>query len=424
MRPGAWVKPLEEPWMAVLDAVLRRRGAPTLDDTARLGPRLAELSRAYNTGAAGQVDASGAVARAPLEARIAFSFARDVPKGAGAVRELLGAGAFPVGDGEPSTLRIVDLGAGLGAMTWGVARALGAAGVLPAAIDALLVDDDADVLAAADALASEARARLEGQPLAVSPAPSLRVRTRRARVATGMELPVADLVLVGQVLSELELDRAPEERAERHAALLADLLDRVVAPGGALVVIEPALRERTRHLHAVRDRLVAAGRGIFAPCLHDRACPALTVPGDWCHEDLLVDLPPWLVPLARSAGLRYQGLTFAYLVLRRDGRHLSAELEGGGVRFRVVSDLIRTKGKCELYACTDEGARPRLRLLDRDAARAPDGGAGWAALSRGDVVTLRSAGTEGAGEGAKGGVVDDRGRVAAAVAIDVWQARK
>ena len=27
--------------------------------------------------------------------------------------------------------------------------------------------------------------------------------------------------------------------------------------------------------------------------------------GDWCHEDLPVDLPPWLVPVARADGTGY-----------------------------------------------------------------------------------------------------------------------
>src|SRR4051812_45708086 len=100
----ARVRPLEEPWRDVIDAVLAKRGA----DTSRLAARVAELSKAYNT--------SGARPAVPLDARIAFSFARDVPKGGAAVRELLPTISTP--------LRIVDLGAGLGAMTWGIVRAL------------------------------------------------------------------------------------------------------------------------------------------------------------------------------------------------------------------------------------------------------------------------------------------------------------
>lgn len=421
------VRPLEDAWQDVIDAVLRRRGAPLTGEVSKLTPRLVELSQAYNQGLAGD----GARVKVPLEARIAFSFARDVPKGAGAVRELVAAGAVPVpGD---RALRIVDLGAGLGAMTWGIARALtGAEGSdperPPRAIEALLVDEDADALGAAEAIAREAATRLG--PGAAAPS----VRVRKERIAAGMKLPEADLVVLGQVLSELDVAMDADARAAKHAALIADLLERVVAPDGALVVVEPALRDRTRHLHAVRDRLVARGSTVFAPCLHASACPVLAAPGDWCHEDLPVDLPAWVAPLARAAGLRWQRLTFSHLVLRRDARRLVDAVERRDdrprVHLRVISELMRTKGKAEIFACTASGARVRMRRLDRDAApsgRGAEATAAWDGLGRGDVVTILGAAAARAGEaeGAPSDApVDERGRVSAAAQIDVWPISK
>jgi hypothetical protein len=431
MLNDARVLPLGDAWRDILDAVLARRGAPTTGEVSKLAPRLEELSRAYNAGLVG----SGAPTRAPLEARLAFSFARDVPKGAGAVRELVRTGALAAP--RDRALRVVDLGAGLGAMTWGIARALaadaaprrtralsddGAAPPAPLRIDALLVDDDAEVLVAAEAIAREAAARLGAD------APALTVRSRVQKLGPGMALPEADVVVLGQVLSELDVGLEPLARVARHAALITELLDRVVAPDGSLVIIEPALRDRTRHLHAIHDALVAAGRTVFAPCLHARACPMLATEGDWCHEDLAVDLPAWVAPLARAAGLRWQGLTFSHLVLRRDGRRLVDEARppiapppsAAHVHLRVVSELMRTKGKAEIFACTASGERLRVRRLDRDAARVGPGAAAtnaWQALGRGDVVTLH-AGPESASP------LDERGRVAAAAEVDVWPTRK
>ncbi len=419
MLPADLVRPLEAPFQAAIDAVLQKRRFPTTEDVAALGPRVAALSHAYNAGLAGD----GAKVKVPLEARIAFSFARDVPKGAAAVRELLRTGALRA-TGE-RTLRIVDLGAGLGAMTWGVARALAAAakasGEPPVRIEALLVDEDAEALTAATALGAEIAAQL-----GVS-APPLTIRTRVERLAPGMKLPEADLLILGQVLSELDVALEPRARVDRHAALVADLLGRVVEPDGALVIVEPALRERTRHLHAVRDRLVAGGTTVFAPCLHARGCPMLATEGEWCHEDLPVDLPPWVVPLARAAGLRWQRLTFAYLVLRRDAQRLvdrapapaaAVGAGGGGVRvhLRVVSELMRSKGKTEIFACTADGARVRMRRLDRDAASTGPGAsatAAWSSLGRGDVVTVAGAAP-----------IDERGRIDAAAEVDVWPTGK
>jgi SAM-dependent methyltransferase len=322
----------------------------------RLGPIVHRLSQAYNAGrcAAGDL----------LPARLAFSFARDVPKGAGAVRELVEAGLLA------PPLRILDLGAGLGAMTWGVARALEAAGH-SGELDATWVDTD---VAALDVARDLVRARAGVGPSRVT------VRAHVERGEIGPRPGPFDLVVIGQVLSEL--DSSASDRVTRHAGLLRALLG-VLRPNGALVVVEPALRDRTRHLHEVRDA-IAGEATIFAPCLHADRCPALVRPSDWCHEDLPVDLPPFLTPIARAAGLRWQGLTFSYLVLRKD-----AEIPGAG--WRVVSDAIVTKGKRELFLCGKAGpdvpaARLRVQRLDRHVSST---NAAFGELMRGDYVSFK-----------------------------------
>ena len=364
------VAPLEDAWLDAIGRVLAAHKLPALQDTAHLGPLVARLSEAYNT--------SGTASRELLPARLAFSFARDVPKGAGAVRELVAASKLVMPEGR--ALRVLDLGAGLGATTWGVARALAAAGQ-KGEIDATWVDSDGAALA----MGMELVAARGETPVKV-----------RARTITGHDAPRggprADLVLMGQVLSELDRDLAPDARVEAHVTRLQILLQHRLADDGSLVVIEPALRERTRHLHAVRDRLLAPGAGqgqvnVFAPCLHQAACPALAAVGDWCHEDLPVDLPPWLVPLARAAGLRWQGLTFSYLVLRKDGASLAAR----GMPFRVISGSLVTKGKRELFLCgapATPGAVPtrlRVQRIDRHRTEANQA---WDELGRGDLVSF------------------------------------
>jgi hypothetical protein len=196
------------------------------------------------------------------------------------------------------------------------------------------------------------------------------------------------LVLLGQVLSELHRDAADEARAAAHASLLEDLLEGTVTPDASLVVVEPALRSRARHLHAVRDALALRGRVPFAPCLHAAGCPMLASKEDWCHEDLPVDLPPFLVPLARAAGLRWQGVTFAYLVLRPDRATLR---EAGLLPLRAVSERRKTKGKEEVWLCGEAADGPgiaRVTRLDRDRT---DGNAEWDRLRRGDRVRIEPA---------------------------------
>jgi len=461
------VKPLEIGWQHVVDEVLRSlspKSPLTTKDIAKLAPKVEALSRAYNEGAA-----EGARTKLPLEARVAFSFARDVPKGAAAVRELVATGALTLSEARP--LRVLDLGAGLGAMTWGVARALGAAQPRQQqqqqhetaergrpVVEALLVDEDEDVLRAAMSMARAVTAAREENIAAPPTNVDLRVDTRTWSLADarggdrGLGLAPsardvlvrggvkADVVLLGQVLSELDPQGDPERRLAQQSELVLHLLESVVADDGSLVIVEPALRDRTRHLHALRDRVLEKAKGahVFAPCLHQGKCPALAIETEWCHEDLEgIDLPPWVASLARAAGLRWQGLTFSYLVLRRDGRRLlpalSAEALVRTKRFRAISHVLKTKGKAELIVCHEEppgSPLQRIRQLDRDAAKRK-AGSPFEDLRRGDVVSL-SVPPDDVPNAAEAVpertpsktsdsslVIDERGRVNHNVAIDV-----
>jgi hypothetical protein len=254
-------------------------------------------------------------------------------------------------------------------------------------VDAL--DADAAALELASAIA-RARPR-EGD---------VTIAVRAVRGSAGAKLPVRgpyDLIVLGQVLSELDRD-VQDGRATRHALLLHAYAEEL-ADTGSLVIIEPALRGRTRHLHAVRDAVLALGAprlNVFAPCVHDAPCPMLRSDDAWCHEDLDVDLPAWLVPVARAAGLRWQGLTFSYLVLRKDGRTQATGSSGHGRPLRVVSGPIVTKGKRELFLCgaseSEEGAS-RLKVMRLDRHRDP-ANAAWDEAARGDVLTLEPPATD------------------------------
>ena len=397
----ALVRPLEDDWRDALDAVARRRGWPTTREVAKLAAKVAELSAAYNDPSVAR-----AVVKDAGPARLGFAFARDVPKGAAAVRELVATGAIEF---DRAPLRVLDIGAGLGATTWGLVRALdaleargrrralgGSATPSPGGriVEATWLDADAQALQIGEELVRERLA--VGRDVGVE----LRVKTAARSIG-----PIAgideserfDVVLVGQVLSELDVGVPDDLRVERGAALLGGLLDRSVGAHGSVVVIEPALRDRTRHLHRVRDALIARGATVFAPCMHGGPCPALARESDWCHEDLPVDLPAWLVPVARAAGLRREGLTFSYLVVRKDGRRMADSLAAppSAVRLRVVSELIRSKGKREAWVCGElaaegEGgaplaARVKAMRLDRSAS---DANAAWADLMRGDVLVV------------------------------------
>ncbi|CAN5299657.1 hypothetical protein BH09MYX1_BH09MYX1_55990 [soil metagenome] len=332
---------------AVLSAVAARHRLDFAPGV--LTEALVELSRDYNE--------RGTTASRPeiLAARLLSSVVRAVPKNALAVRELCATGLLELT--PERALRVLDLGAGLGASTIGLAAALGRAGG-HGTIDALLVDVDAAALSIAKDLAvqwpMDGDVRLVAQTLRASvPLVSSDVFDRAPY----------DVILVGQVLSELDRDASDAVRAERHGAWLTKLLG-ALTENGTLVVIEPALLERTRHLHRVREHVRAH---VFAPCLHHDTCPMLADERDWCHEDRPIDLPAFAEPLARAAGLRWQGLTFSYLLLRRDAATLRASLGGTGT-YRLVESPRVTKGKRELTLCHGPILTRAMRL-DRDAQK-------------------------------------------------------
>ncbi len=367
-----------------IDRLLAAQGWPTSEGDA-MGELLRQLSEAYNRS---EAEAFPLLPEKLLAPRFAFSFLRDLPKSKVAVRELLAKDLLPVPQDRP--LRILDIGAGLGATTWGILD-----GLLErngtGKVESLLLDQDRRALDLGAQLV-RAAGSFRGIDLAVE-------TTTASLGALFASRPAPfDLVLLGQVLSELDRGRDESTRATAHADLVRRLLRQLVAETGSLVVVEPALRERTRHLHRVRDGLrVHDDVTIFAPCPHRAACPMMVSPHDWCHEDVPIDLPPWLVPVARAAGLRWQGLTFSYLVLRRDGKTLAEP--GPPSALRVVAAPKATKGKLELALCGDPAAFPGAmgtgplvgRLLDRDTSEL---NRAMTEAARGDVLGIDARNTE------------------------------
>jgi precorrin-6B methylase 2 len=298
--------------------------------------------------------------KADLAARAAFFTIADAMKVAVPIAELAGRGALPA----RRPLRIVDIGAGCGAMSLGLVAHLSYDAPGDAAFDIVAIDQDVDALRIAGAALRGLAARRDIE---------LSVTTRAADVAE-TSLPHADIALLGTVLNELP---APERLALVQRALAA------IGPDGSVIAIEPALRETTRNLHEVRDAILTAGAAhVFAPCTRRCApCPALANPDDWCHEDRSIELPRRTAELARLTHLRDSGMKFSYLVLR----HADAPLvEQGGAAWRMVSAPRPAKGKLEIYGCSDAGRVP-LRLLKRNRAAA---NRGVEDARRGDVLVV------------------------------------
>jgi SAM-dependent methyltransferase len=270
-------------------------------------------------------------------------YAREIaPRTAAALEKILAA-TFP--DRTASAgLRVLDLGAGTGAAGQAVRDAF--AGPIR--------------LASVDRIASGA-GHLAGD---VTDAGRL-----SRQVLGGQRF---DLIVAAHLLNELEPDRQSADRPHRLARLVESWCDVLLADGGTLILVEPALRETSRVLLGVRDLLLGGGAlRVVAPCFFAGPCPALARERDWCHD---------------AAGT----VDYSYLVLRRAGSVSPATDPGV---FRIVSAAMPEKGRLRLFGCGLVGRHALVRLNRHESEANRE----FAHLQRGDVA--RMAPTESAADG-------------------------
>ncbi|WP_338678229.1 small ribosomal subunit Rsm22 family protein [Streptomyces sp. SCSIO 30461] len=259
-----------------------------------------------------------------------------------AVRAALRAFRAAVPDWTPATH--TDIGGGTGAASWAVADAW------PDGTQRTTVLDWAEpALALGRELAS-----------AAGP-PALRSASwQRARIGASMGLEPVDLVTVSYVLKELtEADRAA-------------VVEQAAAAGRTVLIVEPGTPDGYQRIIEARDRLIAAGLRIAAPCPHSGTCPI--VPGsDWCHFAARVSRSS-LHRQVKGGSLAYEDEKFGYVAATRG--------PAAPAPARVVRKPQIRKGQVLLDLCSDDGTLHRTTVTKRHgalyrAARDTGWGSGW-----------------------------------------------
>ena len=168
-----------------------------------------------------------------------------------------------------------------------------------------------------------------------------------------------DLIILANSLNEMYADA--KDPITARAGLMTEVLS-LLAPHGTLMIVEPALRETSRALHQVRDRLLQEKLcTVYSPCLHEKSCPALINPDDWCHEERAWDPPASIQEIDEEVGFIKDALKFSYLLLRRDGKTI---VEPRSDMYRVVSELRELKGEKRDWLCNEQG-RQEVGRQDR-----------------------------------------------------------
>ncbi|MFJ9538251.1 small ribosomal subunit Rsm22 family protein [Streptomyces sp. NPDC101225] len=256
-----------------------------------------------------------------------------------AVRAALAAFADAVPDWAPGSH--VDVGGGTGAATWAVSATWsGGRGVT--------VLDWAEPALALGREIAAANPALE------------QAAWRRARIGGELALGDTDLVTVSYVLNELtEADRAA-------------LVDAAASAARAVVVVEAGTPAGYGRVIEARDRLIAAGFRIAAPCPHSAACP-IVAGEDWCHFSARVSRSS-LHRQVKGGSLPYEDEKFSYVAATR--------LPAGPAASRVVRRPQIRKGQVLLELCERDGRLRRSTVTKRHgglykAARDADWGDAW-----------------------------------------------
>ena len=270
------------------------------------------------------------------------------------------------------TLRILDIGSGPGTALLGLMEFFACQDKLPR-LEFLATDQVAENLKEAEKLFAEHCAKTG-------------VHASLKTVQCGIEEigqrahGLFDIIILSNVLNELYSKHA--DKITKRTESLNSILLQLLAEQGSCIIIEPALRETSRELLLVRDKLLGLGFHVYSPCLCSMACPALANPKDWCHEDLPWEAPELIKDIDSLIGLRKDSLKFSYVVLRKETRSLLDACMGNV--FRVVSEPLISKGKIEFYLC---GAGGR-RLITRQDKDRTDANHVFEDLRRGAVVSF------------------------------------
>ncbi|MBM7438626.1 small ribosomal subunit Rsm22 family protein [Streptomyces sp. HB132] len=233
-----------------------------------------------------------------------------------AVRSCLAALREAAPDWVPATH--TDIGGGTGAASWAVAGAWDGP-------RSTVLDWSEPALALGRELAE------------ASGVPALRAATwERTRIGTSPAPAPTDLVTVSYVLKELT------------AGNRAAVVDAAASAAQAVVIVEPGTPDGYDRVIEARDRLIAAGLSVAAPCPHDGACP-IERGSDWCHFSARVSRSS-LHRQVKGGSLSHEDEKFSYVVATR--------FATDPVSARIIRRPQIRKGQVLLELCTrDEGLK-------------------------------------------------------------------
>ncbi len=190
-----------------------------------------------------------------------------------------------------------------------------------------------------------------------------------------------DVILASHVLNEW-----PNQTNRPAEDWLTRLLAERLAPGGAVVLVEPATRHGSHKLIGVREQLIAqTSLAIVSPCMGKMPCPLAENTRDWCHAEQPWERPRLVTLLDEAIGHRRTTLKFSHLVLVDQ-----LDAPENPQQFRVIGGPMTAGETFRRYLCGVDGRRVAV-------AERHDAGRTWPELVnawRGDALVVPGAPVE------------------------------
>ena len=191
-----------------------------------------------------------------------------------------------------------------------------------------------------------------------------------------------DLVLLSFSLNEFLVGTPPPEAAEFLQAAARKLLKKK----GLLLILEPALRETSRHLRDITDALIAEGSlHNWGPYLHPGPCPLQQADKFWCHEVRSWQPPASMAYLNRRMQRKIHELKFSHAALSPSA---APEVPASPEHFRLVSPMSRMKGHFLMTGVASDGQDHTYELMFRSLDPAQK--RTIRKMERGDIFQVRN----------------------------------
>lgn len=256
------------------------------------------------------------------------------------LRELAAGGFFQ----DKKNLRHLDLGGGTGTALWGLSTYLKQE-QSHVQLNSTVTDALQENLRLVEKFAKHLHVPVSTSPLDLTALPDNRGISAFARMTK------VDLVTMMNVLAEID---------ETHDNDIIEFLSSQLSADGAIISIEPSRKTESRRALRFRDRMVAAGFFVYAPCCRTGSCPALVDENNWCHTEIPWQRPDFIRAVDDEVGTLRLSLKATYVVYLTQDRNLIDGLQGQRDFVsvaRVVSERFDEKGRQRFFACNENGRR-------------------------------------------------------------------